>query len=74
MTENKTLIYFTSFKEFLKVVICSICRGHKDKIYQIKWNPFDNTKLVTVGVKHIKFWVQAGKFIKPEAKSDCLIL
>ncbi|XP_041352370.1 echinoderm microtubule-associated protein-like 6 isoform X2 [Gigantopelta aegis] len=35
-------------------------RGHKDKIFVAKWNPFDNNKLVTVGVKHIKFWSQAG--------------
>ncbi|XP_071162130.1 echinoderm microtubule-associated protein-like 6 [Mytilus edulis] len=35
-------------------------RGHKDKIFVIKWNPSDNTKLVTVGVKHIKFWTQTG--------------
>lgn len=35
-------------------------RGHKDKIFVIKWNPFDATKLVTVGIKHIKFWNQTG--------------
>ncbi|KAI0227896.1 Echinoderm microtubule-associated protein-like 6 [Lamellibrachia satsuma] len=35
-------------------------RGHKDKIFVIKWNPHDGTKLVTVGVKHIKFWTQTG--------------
>lgn len=38
----------------------SFFRGHKDKIFVIKWNPSDNTKLVTVGVKHIKFWTQTG--------------
>ena len=26
----------------------------------MKWNPFDNNKLITVGIKHIKFWTQAG--------------
>lgn len=35
-------------------------RGHKDKIFVIKWNPFEANKLITVGVKHIKFWTQAG--------------
>ncbi|XP_013391678.1 echinoderm microtubule-associated protein-like 6 [Lingula anatina] len=35
-------------------------RGHKDKIFVIKWNPYDLNKLVSVGVKHIKFWTQAG--------------
>ena len=36
-------------------------RGHKDKLFQIKWSPFDETHLVTVGMKHIKFWAQVGK-------------
>ncbi|CAF0889090.1 unnamed protein product [Brachionus calyciflorus] len=35
-------------------------RGHKDKIFCIKWNPHSVDKLVTVGVKHIKFWNQVG--------------
>ena len=35
-------------------------RGHKDKIFVVKWNPFEAEKLVTVGVKHIKFWTMAG--------------
>ena len=26
----------------------------------IKWNPHELDKLITVGVKHIKFWTQAG--------------
>ena len=36
-------------------------RGHKDKIYVIKWNPHETGKIVTVGVKHIKFWSQTGE-------------
>ena len=35
-------------------------RGHKDKIFVIKWNPHEANKIVTVGVKHIKFWTQTG--------------
>jgi echinoderm microtubule-associated protein-like 6 len=35
-------------------------RGHKDKIFCIKWNPHGTDSLVTVGVKHIKFWNQVG--------------
>lgn len=35
-------------------------KGHKDKIFVIKWNPFDDNHLVSVGVKHIKFWSQTG--------------
>ena len=36
-------------------------RGHKDKIFMIRWNPFDENQLATVGIKHIKFWNQVGK-------------
>ena len=35
-------------------------RGHKDKIFMISWNPHVAEQLVTVGVKHIKFWNRAG--------------
>ena len=37
-------------------------RGHKDKLFMISWNPHSDAsnQLVTVGVKHIKFWTQAG--------------
>lgn len=35
-------------------------RGNKEKIFCIKWNPHVPDKLVTVGVKHIKFWSQVG--------------
>lgn len=36
------------------------CRGHKDKIFVVKCNPHHVDKLVTVGMKHIKFWQQTG--------------
>uniref|UniRef100_A0A803SL06 EMAP like 6 n=1 Tax=Anolis carolinensis TaxID=28377 RepID=A0A803SL06_ANOCA len=35
-------------------------KGHKDKIFVVKCNPHHADKLVTVGMKHIKFWQQAG--------------
>lgn len=35
-------------------------RGHKDKIFVVKSNPFRMDKLVSVGVKHIKFWQHSG--------------
>lgn len=35
-------------------------RGHKDKIFVIRWNPQNNDLLVTAGIKHIKFWTQTG--------------
>uniref|UniRef100_A0A3B3D8S8 Uncharacterized protein n=1 Tax=Oryzias melastigma TaxID=30732 RepID=A0A3B3D8S8_ORYME len=36
-------------------------RGHKEKIFVVKSNPFRMDKLVTVGVKHIKFWQHSGE-------------
>ncbi|KAI1886389.1 hypothetical protein AGOR_G00213510 [Albula goreensis] len=35
-------------------------RGHKDKLFVVKCNPIHMDKLVTVGMKHIKFWQHAG--------------
>lgn len=35
-------------------------RGHKDKLFVVKCNPHHMDKLVTVGMKHIKFWQHAG--------------
>ncbi|XP_013768907.1 echinoderm microtubule-associated protein-like 6 [Pundamilia nyererei] len=35
-------------------------RGHKDKIFVVKCNPMVTDKLVTVGIKHMKFWQLAG--------------
>jgi len=29
-------------------------------IYNLEWNPYDVDKLVSVGVKHIKFWTLNG--------------
>ncbi len=35
-------------------------RGHNAKIFCLRWNPYDDERFVTVGVKHIKFWTKAG--------------
>jgi microtubule-associated protein-like 6 len=35
-------------------------RGHRDQIFCIKWRPLVKDAAVTVGVRHIKFWEQAG--------------
>ena len=56
---KKHLIYSSQEVSYLYWHLCFF-RGHKDKIFVIKWNPLEQTKLVTVGVKHIKFWSQAG--------------
>lgn len=36
-------------------------RGSKDKIFVVKINPYLPDKLITAGVKHMKFWHKAGK-------------
>ncbi|XP_063080185.1 echinoderm microtubule-associated protein-like 5 [Engraulis encrasicolus] len=35
-------------------------RGSKEKIFGVKMNPYVPDKLVTAGVKHMKFWTRAG--------------
>ncbi|XP_072318733.1 echinoderm microtubule-associated protein-like 6, partial [Eucyclogobius newberryi] len=35
-------------------------RGHKDKVLVVKSNPFRTDKLVSAGIKHIKFWQHSG--------------
>ncbi|XP_030877785.1 echinoderm microtubule-associated protein-like 6, partial [Leptonychotes weddellii] len=50
-------IVFWDWKKGEKI---ATTRGHKDKIFVVKCNPHHVDKLVTVGMKHIKFWQQAG--------------
>ncbi|XP_014802496.1 PREDICTED: echinoderm microtubule-associated protein-like 5 [Calidris pugnax] len=38
----------------------SAVRGSKDKIFVVKINPYLPDKLITVGIKHMKFWRRAG--------------
>uniref|UniRef100_A0A8C8VLX9 EMAP like 5 n=1 Tax=Pelusios castaneus TaxID=367368 RepID=A0A8C8VLX9_9SAUR len=38
----------------------SAVRGSKDKIFVIKINPYMPDKLITAGIKHMKFWRRAG--------------
>jgi len=49
-------------------------RGHKDKIFMLQWNPAVPDHMITVGIKHIKFWKQAGKFILGEHSFNCEIV
>ncbi|CAG13697.1 unnamed protein product, partial [Tetraodon nigroviridis] len=45
--------------------------GHKDKIFVVRTNPFRTDKLVTVGIKHIKFWQHSGASALPPVPSPC---
>ncbi|XP_055449170.1 echinoderm microtubule-associated protein-like 5 [Psammomys obesus] len=38
----------------------SVARGSKDKIFVVKMNPYVPDKLITAGIKHMKFWRRAG--------------
>lgn len=40
-------------------------RGSKDKIFVVKMNPYVPDKLITAGIKHMKFWRRAGKEVLP---------
>ncbi len=52
--ESQTHLTFNNFSLF-------VYRGSKDKIFVIKINPYMPDKLITAGVKHMKFWHRAGK-------------
>lgn len=55
---NTTKIYIFLLKHILS---CYFFRGSKDKIFVVKINPYLPDKLITAGVKHIRFWHKAGK-------------
>lgn len=52
-------------KYFSPCIFCDVkkmfFRGSKDKIFVVKINPYLPDKLITAGVKHMKFWHKAGK-------------
>ncbi|XP_048374588.1 echinoderm microtubule-associated protein-like 6 isoform X9 [Sphaerodactylus townsendi] len=56
LDDNHTIVLW-DWKKGEKI---AATRGHKDKIFVVKCNPHHADKLVTVGMKHIKFWQQAG--------------
>ncbi|KAL7992619.1 hypothetical protein Chor_016875 [Crotalus horridus] len=58
----------------------SAVRGSKDKIFVVKINPFTPDKLITAGIKHIKFWRRAGGgligkkgYVGPVGKIDTMM-
>uniref|UniRef100_A0A4W3H8Y1 EMAP like 5 n=1 Tax=Callorhinchus milii TaxID=7868 RepID=A0A4W3H8Y1_CALMI len=56
LDENHTIILW----EWKKGEKLSSVRGGADKIFVVKINPFVPDKLVTAGIKHMKFWQRAG--------------
>ncbi|TNM95484.1 hypothetical protein fugu_016567 [Takifugu bimaculatus] len=56
LDENHTIVLW----DWRKGEKLSAMRGSKDKIFVVKINPYLPDKLITAGVKHMKFWHKAG--------------
>nr|XP_015205768.1 PREDICTED: echinoderm microtubule-associated protein-like 5 isoform X3 [Lepisosteus oculatus] len=56
LDDNHTLVLW----DWRKGEKLSAVRGSKDKIFVVKINPYMPEKLITAGVKHMKFWHKAG--------------
>nr|XP_046163640.1 echinoderm microtubule-associated protein-like 5 isoform X2 [Oncorhynchus gorbuscha] len=56
LDDNHTIVLW----DWRKGEKLSAIRGSKDKIFVIKMNPYCSDKLITAGVKHMKFWHKAG--------------
>uniref|UniRef100_A0A8C4SLW8 EMAP like 5 n=1 Tax=Erpetoichthys calabaricus TaxID=27687 RepID=A0A8C4SLW8_ERPCA len=56
LDDNHTIVLW----DWKKGEKLSAIRGSKDKIFVIKINPYIPDKLVTAGIKHIKFWHKTG--------------
>ncbi|XP_060790211.1 echinoderm microtubule-associated protein-like 5 isoform X1 [Neoarius graeffei] len=56
LDDNHTIVLW----DWRKGEKLSAFRGSKDKIFVVKINPYMPDKLITAGVKHLKFWHKAG--------------
>ncbi|XP_068183951.1 echinoderm microtubule-associated protein-like 6 isoform X2 [Antennarius striatus] len=45
--------------------ILATASGHSDRIFDVCWDPFQQNRLVSCGVKHIKFWSLCGNALSP---------
>uniref|UniRef100_A0A8C6S538 EMAP like 6 n=1 Tax=Neogobius melanostomus TaxID=47308 RepID=A0A8C6S538_9GOBI len=52
--------------EWRKGKILASATGHSDRIFDICWDPFQQNRLVSCGVKHIKFWALCGNALTPK--------
>ncbi|XP_015240079.1 PREDICTED: echinoderm microtubule-associated protein-like 6 [Cyprinodon variegatus] len=52
--------------EWKKGRILATATGHSDRIFDICWDPFQQNRLVSCGVKHIKFWSLCGNALSPK--------
>uniref|UniRef100_A0A8C8CCM8 Echinoderm microtubule-associated protein-like 5 n=1 Tax=Oncorhynchus tshawytscha TaxID=74940 RepID=A0A8C8CCM8_ONCTS len=56
LDDNHTIVLW----DWRKGEKLSAIRGSKDKIFVIKVNPYCPDKLITAGIKHMKFWHKTG--------------
>ncbi|XP_055018852.1 echinoderm microtubule-associated protein-like 6 [Boleophthalmus pectinirostris] len=52
--------------EWRRGKILATATGHSDRIFDICWDPFQQNRLVSCGVKHIKFWSLCGNALTPK--------
>uniref|UniRef100_A0A8B9KIZ0 EMAP like 6 n=1 Tax=Astyanax mexicanus TaxID=7994 RepID=A0A8B9KIZ0_ASTMX len=46
--------------------VIATATGHSDRIFDITWDPFQQNRMVSCGVKHIKFWSMCGNALTPK--------
>uniref|UniRef100_A0A4W4FP77 HELP domain-containing protein n=1 Tax=Electrophorus electricus TaxID=8005 RepID=A0A4W4FP77_ELEEL len=52
--------------DWKKGKLIATATGHSDRIFDITWDPFQQNRLVSCGVKHIKFWAICGNALTPK--------
>ncbi|XP_028844275.1 echinoderm microtubule-associated protein-like 6 isoform X1 [Denticeps clupeoides] len=52
--------------DWKKGKVLATATGHSDRIFDITWDPFQQNRLVSCGVKHIKFWAMCGNALTPK--------
>ncbi|CAM2111020.1 unnamed protein product [Caretta caretta] len=46
--------------DWKKGKLLATATGHSDRIFDISWDPYQPNRMVSCGVKHIKFWTLCG--------------
>ncbi|KAM3606890.1 uncharacterized protein V6R79_025142 [Siganus canaliculatus] len=52
--------------EWKRGKILATATGHSDRIFDVSWDPVLQNRLVSCGVKHIKFWSLCGNALTPK--------
>ncbi|KAM9700202.1 echinoderm microtubule-associated protein-like 6, partial [Menidia menidia] len=45
--------------------VLATASGHSDRVFDVCWDPVQSNRLVSCGVKHIKFWTLCGNALTP---------